>query len=114
MDIFEPYLISNVSIFVFSKNKHQAINRTGVLRSGVPVGNRTQNANLGGLSYIRLTTRTYFLIFLRIYTDFYTDFEITFKNGAILRVFRVKIAYFAGSTNPLGGDCYIHLTTEAY
>ena len=37
-----------------------------------------------------------------------------FKNGAILRVFRVKIAYFAGSTNPLGGGCYIHLTTEAY
>ena len=86
----------------FQKIKHQAVNRTGVLRSGVPVGNRTQNANLGGLSYIRLTTRTYFLIFLRIYTDFYTDFEIAFKNRAILRVFRVKIAYFAGSTNPLG------------
>ena len=100
--------------FCFSKKiKHQAVNRTGVLRSGVPVGNRTQNANLGGLSYIRLTTRTYFLIFFRIYTDFYTDFEMIFKNGAILGGFRVKIACFGGSTKPLGGACYIHLTMEA-
>ena len=36
-----------------------------------------------------------------------------FKNGAILSNFRVKITPFTGSTNPLGGDCYIHLTTEA-
>ena len=37
-----------------------------------------------------------------------------FKNGAILGGFRVKIACFGGSTKPLGGFRYIHLTKGTF
>jgi len=51
---------------------------------------------------------------LKNYTDFYTDLELIFKNGDVLSSFRLKTARFGGLTKPLGGGCYIHLTTEAY
>ena len=88
--------------------------RTGVLRKWCSRRDSNPKCKLRRFELSPFNYENKFLVFFKNYTDFYTDFQKIFKNGAILMVFRLKTARFDGSTKPLGGDCYIHLTTEAY
>ena len=104
--------------FIFRKRKHHRAfpNRLTAMMFWKWCSRRESNpkCKLRRFELYPFNYENKFLVFFKNYTDFYTDFQKIFKNGAILMVFRLKTARLDGSTKPLGGVCYIHLTIQAY
>ena len=82
---------------------------------GTPGGNRTHNGPLGGGCYIHLTTEACFPRDPRRGNTSGYVFPAIPAAG-ILRATPSCAAFGVGRTHngPLGGGCYIHLTTEAH